>query len=369
MSSCRKVSLGAAVWLLFMMLFSISINTVYAHFQTFAYSEISIENKTIHYTLLLDPYEVVIRYPDLDANSNGYVESEEVANLQNNLFEYVKSNLSVINEKVAGIPELKEVRLEDRKKIPMLRFDLEYPFSKPIGNFEIEYSFFFQDTDPQHQNFVTIVKGDKTVEKIIDKEHNILTNEVFGMNEITVSIPNWTSILLRYMSLGMEHIWSGIDHMLFLAVLIIGGGSKREYLKILTAFTLGHCITLGLSVMEVVVISPKIIEPLIALSIIYVAVENIIWKRLQWRWLVTLIFGLIHGFGFSYILQGMLTSHFALSLVSFNLGVEIGQIVVLAVLLPLVWYLAKKKWLLKTSYGISGIVGAIGVFWFIERVL
>jgi hypothetical protein len=126
---------------------------------------------------------------------------------------------------------------------------------------------------------------------------------------------------------------------------------------------------LALAATETLIIPGSVIEPLIALSIVYVAVENIWAKSIKWRWLITLFFGLIHGFGFAEILAGKLGSSMWVPLLSFNLGVEIGQIVVLGLVFPLIWYVRKFKWEPKMAYSASAIISLFGLYWFIERIL
>ncbi|MEH7010823.1 HupE/UreJ family protein [Neobacillus niacini] len=133
--------------------------------------------------------------------------------------------------------------------------------------------------------------------------------------------------------------------------------------------TIGHSITLALAVSETVIIPRSIIEPLIALSIIYVAVENIWAKTNKWRWLVTFFFGLIHGFGFAEILIGKLSEKITVPLLSFNLGVEIGQVVILILVSPLIWYLRKFRWQKQMVYSTSAIISLIGFYWFFERMI
>ncbi|WP_168412981.1 HupE/UreJ family protein [Bacillus salacetis] len=177
-----------------------------------------------------------------------------------------------------------------------------------------------------------------------------------------------------YLVLGMKHIWGGIDHLLFIVGLLLMRASVKDYVKILTAFTLGHSLTLGLAAMKILIIPPSIIEPLIALSIVYVAVENI-WARkrgeegLKWRWLVVLLFGFIHGFGFADFLAGKLEGSFAMPLFSFNLGVEIGQIAVLSVLFPVICYMRKLRYQTQIMYSASALVSLCGLYWLIERIL
>jgi hydrogenase/urease accessory protein HupE len=174
---------------------------------------------------------------------------------------------------------------------------------------------------------------------------------------------------MQYAQLGVGHILSGYDHLLFLFGLLIAKMTRTGYLKILTAFTLGHSVTLGLATLDIMSIPPSIIEPLIAASIVYVAVENIVNRNLKYRWLLTFGFGLVHGFGFADIMKGTLSNHIALSLFSFNFGVEIGQLLVLAIVFPFIWAIRQVKWeQRKVIAGLSGISGCLGLFWFVERV-
>lgn len=173
----------------------------------------------------------------------------------------------------------------------------------------------------------------------------------------------------EYVILGITHIWTGYDHLLFLLAVLIGTNVKWDYLKIVTSFTLGHSITLALAALEIITIPSIIIEPLIALSIIYVAIENMVRKTLKGRWILTMLFGLIHGFGFASIINGSLTNNFLLKLFSFNLGVEIGQLIIVMIVIPLLIYLSKKvKKKTQINYAFSFMVGIMGIYWLIERV-
>jgi hydrogenase/urease accessory protein HupE len=171
--------------------------------------------------------------------------------------------------------------------------------------------------------------------------------------------------------LGVEHILTGYDHLLFLFGLILVGGTLRELLVVVTAFTLAHSITLALAALGVVAPSPAIVEPAIALSIAYVGVENWFVKDAARRWLLTFPFGLIHGFGFAAALQeiSLPKADIPLALVSFNLGVEAGQVAVLALVLPLLLKLRRRAWFVPVGVRVlsSGIACA-GLVWFVLRV-
>ena len=154
--------------------------------------------------------------------------------------------------------------------------------------------------------------------------------------------PRWFHAAWQFVKLGVEHILSGIDHLLFLFCLVIPFRRFRSLLVIVTAFTVAHSITLASAALGIVPDAlwfPPLIETLIAASILYMAIENVIGPKVQRRWMVAFGFGLVHGFGFSFALRESLQfagSHLAVSLFTFNVGVEIGQVVALAVAVPLV---------------------------------
>ncbi|HYL39167.1 MAG TPA: HupE/UreJ family protein [Bryobacteraceae bacterium] len=153
--------------------------------------------------------------------------------------------------------------------------------------------------------------------------------------------PRWYQAAGTFVRAGILHIWSGTDHLLFLLCLIIPIRRVRTLIPVVTAFTVAHSITLIGSAYQLAPQAawfPQTIEALIALSIVYMALENILLARVRQRWLVAFGFGLVHGFGFSFALRNTLQfagSHLLTSLLSFNFGVEIGQLCVLGVLIPI----------------------------------
>jgi hypothetical protein len=153
--------------------------------------------------------------------------------------------------------------------------------------------------------------------------------------------PRWHQAAASFTRLGFRHILEGLDHLLFLFCLIIPFRTLKPLVAIVTAFTVAHSITLIASAAGYVpgaLWFPPLIETLIAASIVYMAFENILGARLQRRWIVTFAFGLVHGFGFSFLLRESLQfagPHLVTSLLAFNVGVELGQLAVLLFLLPL----------------------------------
>jgi hypothetical protein len=152
--------------------------------------------------------------------------------------------------------------------------------------------------------------------------------------------PRWHQAAARFVASGFEHILGGIDHLLFLLCLVIPLRRIRTLVLVVTSFTVAHSVTLFASAYEIApggLWFPPLVETLIATSIVYMALENIVGANLTRRWLITFGFGLVHGFGFSFALRESLQfagSHLLLSLVSFNVGVELGQLLVLAMVVP-----------------------------------
>jgi hydrogenase/urease accessory protein HupE len=171
--------------------------------------------------------------------------------------------------------------------------------------------------------------------------------------------------------MGLEHILTGYDHLLFLLGLVLVGRPLRSLVAAVTAFTLAHSVTLALSAFDVWTPSPRIIEPCIALSIAYVGIENWFVKDARGRWRITFLFGLVHGFGFAGALREIAVprADIPAALFAFNLGVEFGQLAVLAAFVPLV--LAVRKTELWTRVGLRActmIIALAGVVCFFSRL-
>jgi hypothetical protein len=182
--------------------------------------------------------------------------------------------------------------------------------------------------------------------------------------------------LLGFVRMGVEHILTGYDHLLFLLGLIVVGGRLRALAFVITAFTVAHSITLALAATGTWAPSPRVVEPLIALSIAYVGVENFFVRSVENRWRITFPFGLVHGFGFAGALREIHLGREEIprALVGFNVGVEIGQLVVIAALLPIVLKLRKRAWFTGTpdrvsgAHVLSGAVALLGVIWLVQRL-
>jgi hydrogenase/urease accessory protein HupE len=176
--------------------------------------------------------------------------------------------------------------------------------------------------------------------------------------------------MLSFFLLGIEHILLGWDHLLFLVALALRGGRLLSLLAIVTAFTVAHSITLALAVLGVASFPSRLVEAVIALSIAYVALENIFRERApSRRWAVSFLFGLVHGFGFAGALMeiGLPRETLVSSLLSFNLGVEAGQALVVALLLPALLSLDRLSWERRLVRGMSAALLVVAVVLLVER--
>jgi hypothetical protein len=175
-----------------------------------------------------------------------------------------------------------------------------------------------------------------------------------------------------YLGLGAEHIIGGIDHLLFLVALLALSTSLWQTVKIVTAFTVAHSITLSLAALGMVNVPSSIVEPLIAASIVWVAVENLVAPTgTRRRWMIAAAFGLIHGLGFASALAELGLSRDALvgALIGFNIGVELGQLAFVAVVMPPLVWASRPGRLPRLPQVLSVIVALVGAVWLVERLL
>lgn len=179
-----------------------------------------------------------------------------------------------------------------------------------------------------------------------------------------------------FVRLGVEHIWTGYDHLLFLFALLVVCRSFKSIVAIITCFTLAHSTTLALATLNVIHLPSRFTEPAIAGTIVFVGLENLFRRGAEppGRWALTFGFGLIHGFGFASVLRelgvGAGGTGIAMPLFTFNAGVEVGQIAIAAVVLPVVWRLRKnERFVTRGVPALSAAVTAAGLYWLVERTV
>lgn len=385
----QKAGVLLAVLWLFL---TVTVGTAEAHFSSTGFSDITVKDKNLEYNLYLLERELLEALPAIDRDGDGKISESEFASSHEILTSLVHDRLIVTGNSKVGIGTVLAAKKTEKAKMPMIEIDINYDFGEPVDRYMVQYNF-YDGTNPDHRSYATIRMGQQSIVQVINSSNNILQMEGYhGADAGTTDTPaagdseqkpiaalsSWTSVLKEYIAMGMEHIWSGADHLLFLCGLILAAGASGwTMLKLISAFTIGHSITLVLSALDLASMSPLIVEPLIALSIIFVAFENMFRKKEgvnteNKRLAVTVLFGMVHGFGFAEILHGTMSGNIALPLFSFNLGVEIGQLAVLAIVIPLLWLIRKvltgnrQRW---WAYGTSSIVGLMGLYWLIERLV
>jgi hydrogenase/urease accessory protein HupE len=222
--------------------------------------------------------------------------------------------------------------------------------------------------DPSHQTFVTVYEGDAVVWQDVLGRGRDRTEHFTGTRQGRLAV------FRRFIASGIHHIAIGPDHILFVVGLLLPGGRLRRLLAIVTAFTVGHSVTLALATLSIVDPPARVVEPLIALSIVFVGADNL-WVGTRDRdvraW-VALVFGLVHGFGFASVLRdmGLPAGALGVSLFAFNLGVEVGQAAIVLVVASALNQV--RRWrpglAARVAQAGSALVLVAGAWWFVERV-
>ncbi len=235
---------------------------------------------------------------------------------------------------------------------------LQYHWAQPIEQLQIHYDL-----------FVPGVATARCLAQVFrDGQVNNLVFTPGSKNAALIDSPIEQQIT-SFIGLGIEHIWTGYDHILFLISLLMLGGELRSLLKIVTAFSVSHSFTLFLAALNIVSVPSRWVEIAIALSIAYIAAENLWQKEPQARWQLAFGFGLIHGLGFSTALQelDLPQTNLVTSLASFSVGIELGQFAIVLMVYFLLSYLQKFSWDLTIRRFISGGVIVMSLIWFWER--
>ena len=251
--------------------------------------------------------------------------------------------------------------LPDRHAV-VLRFRLAGP---PPGVLRVRANMF--PYDPVHQTFINIYEEGEL------RQQMIFNAESGEYAYYTGSTQGALAVMQTFIPAGIHHILIGPDHVLFLIGLLLLGGSWGSLVKIVTAFTLGHSVTLSLAALNIVMPPPRIIEPAIALSIVFVGTDNLVrGAGRDLRAWAALVFGLVHGFGFANVLRefGLPAEALGWSLFSFNFGVEIGQLAIVVLVASALGLIRRYSSVMgnRVAWAGSIVVIAAGTYWFFERV-
>ena len=329
-----------------------------AHPLKVGYADINVREREIEVRLSLNLFELDLLL-SLDRNLNAQVEPEEIEAKAREISSYL---LEKIRVNVGGEALPLEVdgfrigRSADGK--PTFEARLRFPSRRPLESFTIQCEP-LTDLGPDHKILATISRAGRVEQFVFQK----------GVSYAGRPRGFW-AYALQFLGLGVHHIFVGYDHIAFLLGLLLMGGKLLNIIKIVTSFTLAHSVTLSLAALDVVTVPARLVESGIAFSVAYVALENLFFKRFDKRWLVSFFFGFVHGFGFANVLKEMhlSTSGLVSSLLFFNFGVELGQIVIVSLFVPVLWMLGRTRAYGMTVRFASVAIFFVGAFWFFQRV-
>jgi hypothetical protein len=343
-----------------LMVLSLSVPSQ-AHWADLAVADIQIGERDVDLNLTV-PTGLVAQFDD---DRNQQLSDLEVTNHQKDLQKFLneKIRLTAAGEKNQTLT----VKSTVAKNLPSnliatpdthSNLLLKYHWIEPINQLQMHYDLF--------------VPGVATARCLAQVRHNNrVDNLVFtpeSNHAALINAPIWQQIT-SFIRLGIEHIWTGYDHILFLISLLMLGGELGYILKVVTAFSLSHSVTLFLAALNIVSVPSRWVEIAIALSIAYIASENLWRKQPKARWQLAFAFGLIHGLGFSSALQelDLPRTNLVTSLASFSVGIELGQFAIVLIVYMALSYLRKFPWDLTVRRLISIGVIVMSAIWFWER--
>jgi len=333
-----------------------------SHPAPFSYLDVRLSGAAIEGTLVLHDFDVAheLKLPAPDPLLDPVRLPQYATQIADLVLERVRMNADGRNLQwdIAGIRPL-----PDRTAIEVA---YRITITAPAGHLSIRASLF--PYDPAHQTFVNIYEaGALTTQQVLSASRPAMEYYSGGRQGAFAVFKEFTQA-------GIHHIAIGPDHILFIVGLLLLGGSVLRLLGIVSAFTVGHSITLSLAALNIVAPPARIIEPAIALSIVYVGADNLLSTKgaRDVRAWIALFFGLVHGFGFASVLReiGLPPRALGVSLFSFNLGVEIGQAVLVVIVASLLGLLRARDPIRARQVvtAASVVVTLAGAYWFVERI-
>jgi hypothetical protein len=337
-----------------------------AHQASMSWSQVDVgDDGTISYTLRLSSRDL---YEALGLDRERDATDDEIRAGEARLFSYVLGHLHIEGDDRACPAKPDRVSiLRQTDRFAEIRFTARC--AAPVVNLAIDYDLFF-DLDPRHSAMLSVTHAGQTI-----TDELIRARPRFAWAVANAARPSLG--LGDYIVHGMEHIYTGYDHIAFLVGLLLVVPLRRDRrawtttLKVVTAFTAAHSLTLILAALEIITLPSRFVESAIAASIVFVAAENVLLPEPRGRAFLAFGFGLIHGLGFAAMLRPLLPqTRLIVPLLAFNVGVEIGQLTIVLPLLPLLVIAARRRDLYRkvAVYGGSAVIGALGVFWLIQRI-
>jgi len=372
---------GGALALFALFLVALMQGAALAHKPSDSYLKIDVEGAAIN-----GRWDIALRDLDyaigLDSNQDDAITWGEVKAKHDEIAAYALSRLTLGSAEAQCAPVMGNHLIDNHSDgaYAVLRFTATCPAEPSV--LKIDYRLLF-DVDPQHRGLLNLSSQDGSRAGIFSVDEPV--------QQFTLAEPSKSAQFADYLQEGVLHIWAGFDHILFLLSLLLPAVLVRSIisgeawaaspgfktaswgvLKVVTAFTVAHSITLSLATLGVVSLPSRLVESAIAASVVLAAVNNIFPVVHGGRWIIAFCFGLIHGFGFASVLAdlGLPQGWLLLALVAFNVGVEVGQLAIVAVFLPLA-YAARGTLFYRRAIlvGGSSSVAVIAAFWLVERAL
>lgn len=334
---------------------------------TTGFSDISQHGDQVRYSLSLEfdllAASLGLGPEALDAVDDGE-RADVLAGSEQAIESFVRDDLRIFLDGVQCEPEVEHTGVERRDGIPYAVVTTAYTCpGSTSGSYTVSYGV-FSDADAivdDHTNVVTYDLDAATGQFVFDSGHRRLAIGRSGLLDSST----------RFLTMGIEHIAAGADHLLFVVALLLGARGPRHVTALAATFTAAHSVTLALAAFGWVAAPAQIVEPLIALSIAYVAADNLLGGGMRHRIPLTFGFGLLHGLGFGSALR--FSSDFSwqmlASLLTFNVGVEVGQLLVILALFPLLVWIRRFAWSPMAHAVATTAVALLGLTWFFTRLV
>ena len=361
MTSCRADFAAAVRVLVAIAIFAAT--RAGAHQGGLSYADVAVHGDTVDVALhagYLDWLPIV----DVDADHDGVLTPAEARARLRRLAGAVRGWIAVSADGRACAGEAVDAEAGERLGALAVTVRVAYRCPAPIRALRIVATVFARE-HPGHRVLATVSAGTA-----------LRAQHIFGPGsetlDLTVAETRERGAAVReFFALGVEHIFTGYDHVLFLVGLLLVAPGLRSLLGVVTAFTAAHTVTLVAATLGWAHVDVRLVESVIALSIAWVAAENLVVREHRRRWLLAFVFGLVHGFGFSNVLREMAIPRDVLgwSLASFNVGVETGQVAIVGALYPLLAWSRRQRWNACAVRVASVAIGLMGLYWFVERAL
>lgn len=338
----------------------VALGSAWAHTTQVSYSHLRLAGSTVHYTLAVSPHDLAV-LAGLAGPQDPLVPLAAFQAAAARLEAALHQGVRVENDGQPCAPG--PLRLDAAAYPQTLRLHTAYHCPAPLAYLTVTFTLFLA-VDARHQNLGTLELPGRVEEFLLTAELPEFAIDLAALPR-SAAARAW-----QFVRLGVAHIATGYDHLAFLLALLVAGGGLRSLVKIVSAFTVAHSLTLALATLGVLALPERLVEAGIALSIAYVAAENVLWRQGQRRWLVAFGFGLLHGLGFYGVLRAMALPRqgLALALLAFNLGVEAGQVGLVLLCYPALRYVTARPWHGQAVVALSLALLGLGLYWFVQRV-